>query len=396
MNPLQLPTINISAGLHRNNAVFFLRFYFNTLLIEKLKSISARWSQSNKCWYLKNTETNLTLLFTVFKDVAWLNVHELKGNNQKTTLAVKQKKTSSKITIPEAYLLFLKRRRYSLNTIKTYLSFLKEFGNFVFPKEFTDCDLEDVKKYIDYLINDKKVASSTQNQAINALKCYYENMLGWERFTANIERPRKEKKLPKLLSETEVLRMIRVTNNIKHKFIICTLYSSGIRIGELLNLKKEDLFFEKNIIFVRGGKGKKDRTTVLSENLKKLFVLYLKQYKPNYWVIENHVRRKYSASSVQNVIKRAAKNAKINRNVTAHMLRHSFATHLLEQGLDLRYIQQLLGHESSKTTEIYTHVTNKSLAKIKSPLDTFLDSQNTDNMNINPHIDKVNINRTGV
>ena len=170
MNPLQLPTINISAGLHRNNAVFFLRFYFNNILIEKLKSISARWSKSNKCWYLKNTETNLTLLFTVFKGVAWLNVHGLKGNNQKTTLAVKQKKTSSKITIPEAYLLFLKRRRYSLNTIKTYLSFLKEFGNFVFPKEFTDCDIEDVKTYIDYLINHKKVDSSTQNQAIKALK----------------------------------------------------------------------------------------------------------------------------------------------------------------------------------------------------------------------------------
>jgi len=243
MNPLQLPTVTISAGLHRNKSVLFLRFYFNTLFIEKLKSISARWSQSNKCWYLKNTETNLKLLFTVFKGTAWLNVHGLKGNHQKTTVAVKQKKTSSKITIPEAYLLFLKRRRYRLNTIKTSLSFLKEFGNFVFPKEFTDCDLEDVKRYIDYLINDKKVASSTQNQAINALKCYYENMLGWERFTANIERPKKEKKLPKLLSETEVLKMIRVTNNIKHKFIICTLYSSGIRIGELLNLKKGSSFF---------------------------------------------------------------------------------------------------------------------------------------------------------
>lgn len=172
--------------------------------------------------------------------------------------------------------------------------------------------------------------------------------------------------------------MIQFTDNLKHKLIICLLYSSGLRKGELLSLRKEDILLDKSLIFVRGGKGKKDRTTVLSDHLKQLLKIYLQEYKPNYWLIEGVGRNKYSPSSVGRVISKAAQNAKIERVVTAHMLRHSFATHLLEQGLDLRYIQQLLGHGSSKTTEIYTHVSSKSLAKIKSPLDTFLKDKNID------------------
>lgn len=189
------------------------------------------------------------------------------------------------------------------------------------------------------------------------------------------------------MTEIEVLRMIQVTDNVKHKTILCVLYSAGLRKGELLNLRKQDIFFDKNLIFVRGGKGKKDRTTVLSENLKKLLTIYLRDYKPNYWLLESATRSRYGASSVAKIVKRAAKLAGIERTITPHMLRHSFATHLLEQGLDLRYIQQLLGHGSSKTTEVYTHVTTKSLSKIKSPLDTFLESQNSQNQNINPRLD---------
>lgn len=370
----QLPIINVSSGLHKNNRVLFLKFAFNKQLIKQMKLIQADWSQTQKVWHIPNNKENLNLLFERFRGVAWLNLKALKAAKNISEAFVNQKKMINRIPTPQEYLLFLKRKRYSLNTIKTYCSFLREFGGFMVPKSLEDCKADDIRKYINYLVVEKKVATSTQNQAINALKCYYENMLGWDRFSIKIERPRKEKVLPKILSEQEVLRMIKITDNLKHKLIICLLYSSGIRKGELLHLRKEDLFFDKNIIFVRGGKGKKDRTTILSENLKKLLLLYLKEYKPNYWLIENNKRSQYSSTSVGKIIKAAAKKVGIERNITAHMFRHSFATHLLEQGLGLRYIQQLLGHSSSKTTEIYTHVSNKSLAKIKSPLDTLLES----------------------
>ncbi len=141
------------------------------------------------------------------------------------------------------------------------------------------------------------------------------------------------------------------------------------------NLRKQDVWFDKHLIFVRSGKGKKDRTTVLSESLVVVMKKYLEIYKPNYYLFEGKNRSKYTASSVLRIVDKAAKLANINKHVTPHMLRHSFATHLLEQGTDLRYIQTILGHESTKTTEIYTHVSKKSLAKIKSPLDSILEDK---------------------
>ncbi|NOY97387.1 MAG: tyrosine-type recombinase/integrase [Chlorobi bacterium] len=149
-------------------------------------------------------------------------------------------------------------------------------------------------------------------------------------------------------------------------------YSAGLRRSELLNLRKQDVLFDKKMLFVRGGKGKKDRVTLLSDSLVIVLKKYLIAFNPNYWLFEGPGRSQYSASSIINILKKAAKKAGIIKNVTPHILRHSFATHLLEQGVDLRYIQTFLGHDSSKTTEIYTDVTKKSLAKIKSPLDTIL------------------------
>ena len=377
-----LPVIRLQPKVHRNTQCLFLYFDYNVTFIALVKSeLFAKWSQTEKAWYIQNNRKNLKLIFKIFQGKAKINTSALHFKSKKKPTDVKKAsiKTSVKknLTTTE-YPDFLKRRRYSRNTIKTYISFLEQFQRFISPKKLNEIDLKEITRYMNYLIQREKVASSTQNQAINALKCYYENMLGWEKFSHTIERPRKEKKLPKILSEKEVLRMIQVTDNLKHKLIICILYSAGLRKGELLNLRKEDIFFDKNLIFVRGGKGRKDRTTILSDNLKKLLRVYVRDFKPNYWILEGNKRQQYSASSVGRVISIAAKRANLNRTISAHMLRHSFATHLLEQGLDLRYIQQLLGHRSSKTTEIYTHVSTKSLAKIKSPLDTFLESQGTD------------------
>jgi site-specific recombinase XerD len=181
----------------------------------------------------------------------------------------------------------------------------------------------------------------------------------------SIERPRKEKPLPSVLSKEEALCIIDCTNNIKHKCIVGLLYSSGLRRSELLNLTLTDIDSKRMVITIRNAKGNKDRTTVLSPSLLKELQAYYKAYRPVKYLFESPKGSQYSASSVLNIIAAAAIKAGIPKKVTPHMLRHSFATHLLENGTDIRHIQLLLGHSSTKTTEIYTHVANRSFMNIK-------------------------------
>ena len=198
-------------------------------------------------------------------------------------------------------------------------------------------------------------------------------MLGLNKAYYQIDRPLRDKVLPDVISEGETLLILNALDNIKHKAIITIIYSAGLRRSELINLRKTDIDFDKRLLFVRGGKGAKDRITVLSEATASIMKIYLKQYKPNYWMFEGPNRTQYSPSSIRTILNKAVAKAGITKRFTPHMLRHSFATHLLEQGVDIRYIQTLLGHESSKATEIYTHVSKKSLAKIRSPLDRILE-----------------------
>lgn len=371
-----LPKIILSKIYHKGNHQILIKFSYHEKIVSLLKTIDGCfWSKTHKGWYIRNNPENLKLIFSTFRGIATINSdlifqkkHPLISNEESDTL----------IQVPKSYTDLLIRRRYSKSTIKTYSSFFKDFIKFLNKKPLQKVTESDIRKYQDYLVREKKIAISSQNQAINAIKFYFEKVLGGEKRNYYIERPRKERKLPNILSENEVFSILKVTKNIKHKFIISLLYSSGLRISELINLRKTDVLLEKNLLFVRGGKGKKDRTTIFAENLKKLLALYLENYKPNYWLFEGYSRKQYSTTSIVNIIKKSTKLAMIERNVTAHMFRHSFATHMLEQGIDLRYIQSILGHESSKTTEIYTHVTSKFLAKIKSPLDTFLERQTLD------------------
>ena len=190
-------------------------------------------------------------------------------------------------------------------------------------------------------------------------------------------RPKKPKKLPQVLTEGEVISLLNAVTNLKHKCILLLIYSAGLRIGELTRLKLNDIQPQHNRIFVYGGKGKKDRYTILSKKAFEQLKVYFELYEPVEWVFEGQQGGPYSVRSIQQVFSRAKKQSGINSYATVHTLRHSFATHLLEKGVGLRYIQQLLGHESSKTTEIYTHITNKGMNNIISPLD------NLDISNIN-------------
>jgi len=261
--------------------------------------------------------------------------------------------------------------------VKGYLYYNRDFLSFL-KKAAHDVTDSDIKDYLLHLAEERQSATATLNQAINALKFYYGTMLK-KKFLYEIKRPRKDKILPEVLSKEEVSSIINGTANIKHKALLMTIYSSGLRLGETARLEQAHLDRDRMLIFVKGAKGRKDRYTLLSPKALELIDLYIKRYEPRKWLFEGAKAGRYlSKRSIEKVFDQACERAGIQKDVSVHDLRHSFATHLLEGGTDLRYIQELLGHASSKTTEIYTHVSTKSLGRIRSPLDN-LDLEGGDN-----------------
>lgn len=259
--------------------------------------------------------------------------------------------------------------RYSQSTCHAYQYMFREFLRFVYPKPLHQITKWEILQYQRYLVAEKKVSRSYQNQSINAIKFYLERVLKQDRQFFDLDRPKKIEKLPQVLSIGEVQQILSKTSNLKHKAILTTLYSAGLRVGELTNLQVKDIDSTHMRIWVREGKGVKDRITVLSPLLLTLLRAYFKKYRPKTYLFEGGDDQPYSASSVRKILHRSVTKAKIIKKVVPHTLRHSFATHLLENGTNLRYIQELLGHTSAKTTEIYTHVSTKKLEEVRSPLD---------------------------
>ncbi len=265
------------------------------------------------------------------------------------------------------------QRRYSDNTIKIYCHYFEDFCIYFKDETLKNITTSQINAYILDLIKSKNISISQQNQRINAIKFYFEKVLGREKQYYKLHRPHKEHKLPKVLSKNEMRQILNSCNNIKHKCILMLIYSAGLRRSELLNLTLSDIDSERMVINIRGAKGMKDRISLLSYNLLQLLRIYYKEYKPKKYLFEGQNGGKYSPTSVANILKKATLKAGIKKKVTPHMLRHSFATHLLEQGTDLRYIQELLGHNNLKTTEIYTHVSKRAIDKIKNPMDDFFE-----------------------
>jgi integrase/recombinase XerD len=231
--------------------------------------------------------------------------------------------------------------------------------------------VEEINAYLLDLIRQRKISASQQNQRINAIKFYFEKVLGREKMYFDIQRPKKQKQLPDVLSKKEVKQIILNTNNLKHKCLIVLIYSCGLRRSEAINLKIADIDSSRMLIKIRGGKGHKDRYVQLADSLLKILRAYYREYKPKIYIFEGQNSEQYSSTSISNVIKNAAKKAGIKKRVFPHILRHSFATHHLEQGTDLRYIQEWMGHNNSKTTEIYTHISEKDFKKFNNPIDDF-------------------------
>jgi site-specific recombinase XerD len=343
---------------------------YHPLLVSLLKSFPfAKYSKGDKWWSMAIEEKQHKALEDFCKAegmvLLWEDEREKKG--------VKPKPRAYEIpnyrTCPDVMLEKLEIMRYAASTIEVYKQSFEEFINYYNAKKIDDITEPEIIAYTRYLVQDRGISASTQNQAINAIKFYYEKVKGGARKFYHLERPLKETKLPTVLSVEEVQAMIKSTKNIKHRTMIMLCYSAGLRLGELLSLKPNDIDSDRMQIRIKGGKGKKDRYTLLAEKILPLLRDYYKKYRPKEYLFEGEGGGQYSERSIQTVVKEALLRANIKKYATVHTLRHSFATHLLENGTDLRYIQNLLGHSSSKTTEVYAHVTSKALSGIKSPLD---------------------------
>lgn len=268
---------------------------------------------------------------------------------------------------------YLRGKRYSKSTIETYTYLVADFVDYHSQKSFIDFDNRDVELFLENVIVKRQFSISTQRQFISALKLFVVFYPETQIKNLELTRPKKSKKLPEVLSIEEILRLLQVTHNLKHRTIIALLYSAGLRIGELLNLKLVDINIDRKQLHIRQSKGRKDRYIVLANNFIPLLQNYYFSYAPKIYFVEGPNGKSYSASSVRKFLKRSCKLAKIERPITPHTLRHSFATHLLEQGVGLRHIQELLGHSKPETTMIYTHVARKDLLEVKSPLDKALE-----------------------
>ncbi len=321
-------------------------FRYDPVYIEKLKGIRGhRWNPDQKCWLFPHSDNVIKRLRDIFREEnIWIDP----SLRQKSEILFEDLRRE------------MVSRKYSLKTIKAYIHYNRDLFKFTgkSPKNITEGD---VKEYLFHLVEEKKVATSTLNSAINALKFYYGTILK-KHFIYEIKRPCKDKRLPVVLSQEEVLKILSTVSNIKHKAILMLIYSAGLRVSEVVKLKPQDIDSQRKLVYIGNAKRRKDRYTLLSEATLETLRIYWEKYKPKKWLFQSQDKEKHiTTRTVQRIFSKACEKAGIRKDVSVHSLRHSFATHLLEQGTDLRYIQELLGHKSSKTTEIYTHVSNRDL-----------------------------------
>ncbi len=353
--------------IHKESLCIAIRGHYATQVSNEIRKIPGLiYSATHGCFYLVyDPEAMLTLR----KAIGTLDTIVEEGWQQMADPEVRNQFLKYSVTVPREYREHLIKRRYSPATCDNYIAQFRLFLTFIYPRSAEEMTDQDIHEYQLYLIEKRKVSHSTQNQAINAIKFYLEQVKKGERREYYIERPRTEMKLPTVLSEEEMTSLLFQTHYIKHKCLLLMLYSSGLRMSELLRLKPADIDQDRKLVNVLGAKGKKDRITLLSGIANEYVQHYIEMMKPKEWLFESPDGGQYSATSVNKIVKKSAKKAGIKKRISAHTLRHSFATHLLEHGTDLRYIQTLLGHENSKTTERYAQVTRKGFEQLVSPLD---------------------------
>lgn len=262
-------------------------------------------------------------------------------------------------------------RGYSRKTIKSYLSWIRSLVDFSSPKHPRDLQEADIRNFLIHLIDNKRMAYASVNQAFNAIRFLYVELYKQHFVIETIPRPKRGKKLPFVITLSEFKKMVDCTRNLKHKVLLMVTYSGGLRLHEVVKLIPTDIDGERKLIFIRGGKGRKDRYTIISESTLEALREYYRMYRPKKWLFEGQKYGKHlHERSAQSIVEQACKRAELRKRISTHTLRHSFATHLHEQAYDILTIKELLGHEHLKTTEIYTHVSKRSISAIVNPLDT--------------------------
>ncbi|SFT85719.1 Site-specific recombinase XerD [Algoriphagus locisalis] len=366
-----MKTITVTSAIWKKKGVVLLQFGYDRELIELVKTLSkAKWSSEKKAWLIPYSEDILDQLLTHFKGKVWLDYSgfdQIKQEQLPTTLPELASDLAQEIG---KFVAWMQNKRYAESTIKTYSQSLSLFFRFTNNKKPVEIITEDLENFHQNYILRRKYSVSFQSQVINAVKLYFSNKQKRKLEPEGIERPKKPKQLPHVLSKEEVKDILLAHKNIKHRTMLSLIYACGLRRSELINLRLEDVESKRGLLRVNDGKGAKDRIVPISKKVIDMLREYYKLEMPLTYLFEGaKAGHTYSPKSLENVLNQAVKKVGMKKKPTLHWLRHSYATHLLESGTDLRYIQELLGHKSSKTTEIYTHVSTKSLGQIKSPFD---------------------------
>ena len=385
--------IKLYIDFHNNKERLFAGFKYNAAVNKLIQTINgAKWSQTKKQWHFKAAKETVELIKQKTRDLATLNTSVLKQQLLKRKQITSIKTNSSiKSAPPSTHLnkstitafnisnknlvqldLLIKTlhlKAYSQNTIALYRSEVLYLMRLLKKRNIESLTQNQIKSYLLWLLQVKKYSEAKVHTAINALKFYFEQVLHKPKMFFKIPRPKKPFKLPTVHSQNEVKKIISAVKNTKHITMLMAGYSGGLRISEIVNLKIKDIDSERMVINIRNAKGKKDRQVSLSPLLLKQLRIYYKEYHPKNYLFEGADGGMYSVRSLQQVFKAAKAGAGNNKTGGIHSLRHSFATHLLEQGTDIKIIQELLGHNSLRTTEKYTHVSKKLISKIESPLD---------------------------
>lgn len=343
-------------GKHQEKNIIWCQFPINDLVLSELKRQfpSCRWSNSNKSWYISDNKTYRNQIGLPQKELTDSLTALIHPVNQGALLNMSNQ---------------LKLKAYSLNTSKVYLGEFSQLLKLLQHNPVDTLTPERIKSYLLYCINELKISETQLHSRLNALKFYFEQVLHKENYCIDIPRPKSKSKLPKVLSQKEIQKIFDVTTNTKHKLMLQLCYGMGLRVSEVVKLKITDIDSKRMQVLIENAKGKSDRYVNLPESVLLLLRNYYKSYKPKQFLFEGQYGGEYSIRSVQAVFKNAMRLAKINKPVGIHSLRHSYATHLLEFGTDMVFIQKLLGHRDMKTTMIYAKVGKNEIQKVKSPLD---------------------------
>ena len=368
MDKVQKQRSNIVLYIEKRDGEHYIRIEYadDPAITVLLAGESDIQMAGNGCAYMPASSFRLPSFYDRYSSYAYIDYRRV---------YVRHPKPQREYVLPKGYLELLEQKRYSPSTIKTYRAYFSDFMEYHEGRNIDRLKVADINSYILYLVNEKKISVSQQNMRINAIKFYYEQVKGGKRqYYGGITRAKEYKTLPEVLSRDEVKRILSCLTNRKHHCMISLIYSAGLRRSELLNLTPQDINSERMLVRIMG-KGKKCRYSLLAEKVLNELRDYFREYRPQKWLFEGDTPgEQYSASALVKVLKEAADRAGIKHRVHVHMLRHSFATHLLEQGTDLRTIQELLGHNDIKTTSIYLHVTSAHKSSIPNPFDTLDDS----------------------